>query len=156
MRKSALNFDELVKQQSTTVADVYVRSPLNSLTTFWFVGKVACTLEATPTQAVIAQKRLILEYSKGELRPQNFAGKYAKELQVWLAPGNSEMDVVQNKITLEQVTGNAQELVDFDLSLVGFNPEIYVGDEKTKGGLRVELDETGRPIKPVFDVNESL
>lgn len=79
---------------------------------------------------------------------------YEKALELWLAPGNSEMDVVQNKVTLEKVESTT--LRDgFDVSNVGYNPEIYVGDEITKGGLRVTRDEQGRPMKPVFEVNES-
>jgi hypothetical protein len=52
----------------------------------------------TPQEAVTSQKRLILEYAKRELRPQNMGGPYyEKALELWLAPGNSEMDVVQTK-----------------------------------------------------------
>jgi hypothetical protein len=109
----------------------------------------------TPQEAVTSQKRLILEYAKRELRPQNMGGPYyEKALELWLAPGNSEMDVVQNKVTLEKVESTT--LRDgFDVSNVGYNPEIYVGDEVTKGGLRVTRDEQGRPMKPVFEINES-
>ena len=45
--------------------------------------------------------------------------------------------------------------MDFRVADVGFNPEIYVGDEVTKGGLRVTRDAQGRPTKPVFEINES-
>jgi hypothetical protein len=41
---------------------------------------------------------------------------------------------------------------DFTVDMVGYNPEIYVGEERVDGGLRVERDEWGRPAKPVFDV----
>lgn len=112
------------------------------------------TDESSFFHAAVAQKRLILEYAKGELRPQNLAGPtYAPFLELWLAPGNSEMDVVQNKVDLVRVTGSASDLPrNWDLSSVGYNPEIYVGDERVKGGLRVERDEQGRPTKPAFEV----
>jgi hypothetical protein len=140
--------------------DVYVRSPDNSRTTFWFVGKIArdtsVTVVPTPTQAILSQKRIILEYAKQRLRPQNFGGKYAATLELWLAPADSEMNVVQNKVSLERVMGSAADLTDdFSVLTVGFNPEIYIGDELTKGGLRVERDEEGRPIKSEFEVNQS-
>jgi hypothetical protein len=132
---------------------------LNDKETFWFVGKIAVRpgTAATPEQAILSQKRLILEYAKRELRPQNLGGKYSAELDLWLAPGDSEMDAVQNKINLVKVEGTTADLVpDFSVKDVGYNPEIYVGDEVKKGGLRIKRSEDGKPINPVFDVNHSL
>lgn len=165
LRVAANTFDRLRKEFGTEcLNDVYIRSPLNDATTFWFVGKVARCLKdpqgsVIPTcqEAVVSQKRLILEYSKRQLRPQNMGGPYGKSLEIWLAPGDSEMSVVQNKISLEKVEGSSSRLREgFDVADVGFNPEIYLGDELQKGGLRVTRDEEGRPIKPVFEVNESI
>jgi hypothetical protein len=169
LRQAANTFDELLKTQladgNSCVSDVYVRSPLNDKSLFWFVGKVArCTIvdnlkgTSLPTEheAIISQKRLILEYAKRELRPQNMGGPFEKGLELWLAPGNSEMDVVQNKVSLVKVEGSLSSLaIGFHVGDVGYNPEIYVGDEIQKGGLRVVRDEEGRPIKPVFEVNEA-
>lgn len=103
LRVAANTFDKLRKDfGAECTSDVYVRSPLNDNETFWFVGKIArCTnAEPVPTEeeAVLSQKRLILEYAKHQLRPQNFGGPYAKALELWLAPGDSEMDTVQNKV----------------------------------------------------------
>jgi hypothetical protein len=161
LRLAAIAFDRLRKEHGADAShDVYVRSPDNSRTTFWFVGKIArdtsVTVVPTPTQAILSQKRIILEYAKQRLRPQNFGGKYAATLELWLAPADSEMNVVQNKVSLERVMGSAADLTDdFSVLTVGFNPEIYIGDELTKGGLRVERDEEGRPIKSEFEVNQS-
>jgi hypothetical protein len=180
LRQAANNFDRLLKEHrqrnnggnerlppsdALCVADVYVRSPLNDPSLFWFVGKVArCTIKEnlkgtclpSEVEAVISQKRLILEYSKRELRPQNMGGPFEKQLELWLAPGNSEMDVVQNKVSLTIVEGSVSSLSDgFHVGDVGYNPEIYVGDEIQKGGLRVIRDENGNPVKPVFEINEA-
>ena len=164
LRKAANLFDSIRKDHGVSaVRDVYVRSPVNSPTTYWFVGKIASSLvvdgadafnDAHFQQAAVAQKRLILEYAKRELRPQNLGGPtYSPRLELWLAPGNSEMDVVQNKVDLVRVVGSASDLPDnLDLGTMGYNPEIYVGEERVKGGLRVERDEQGRPTKPSFDV----
>ena len=79
---------------------MYVRSPLNDESTFWFVGKVIRMIEdegsvadgssnaddnvlvgsvyPTENEALISQKRLILEYAKNQLRPQNMGGPYCK------------------------------------------------------------------------------
>lgn len=164
LRLAANTFDTLRQTYGIAAcSDVYVRSPDNDPQLFWFVGKVArCTkLQAlkgtsipTPDEAVISQKRLILEYAKRELRPQNLGGPFAKALELWLAPGDSEMDCVQNRITLKQVTGSAADLsMGFSVADVGYNPEIYLGDETTKGGLRILRDNQGRPIKLTFDSN---
>mmetsp|Transcript_20097 Transcript_20097/g.34586 ORF Transcript_20097/g.34586 Transcript_20097/m.34586 type:complete len:292 (-) Transcript_20097:75-950(-) len=171
---AANNFDRIRKlfgKDATT--DVYVRSPLNDESVFWFVGKVIRMVEdegaaagggdgnelegsvyPSEEEAVLSQKRLILEYAKNQLRPQNMGGPYAKKLELWSAPGDSEMDVVQNKITLVPITGSSRDLREgFHVKDVGYNPEIYVGEEQEKGGLRVVRDSEGRPVKAPFEIN---
>ena len=70
------------------------------------------------------------------------------------ACSDSEMDVVQNKVTLIPITQSSKDLRDgFNVNDVGYNPEIYVGDEKEKGGLRVVRDGEGKPVKPVFEIS---
>ncbi|GAX29527.1 hypothetical protein FisN_36Hh021 [Fistulifera solaris] len=158
LRKAANTFDAIRKEHGKNACnDVYIRSPLNSPTTFWFVGKIAAKPGIVPTHACLAQKRVIFEYSQRELRPQNMGGSYASALELWYAPGDSEMDVVRNQVNLTKVEGSAADLPDdFDANLVGYNPEIYVGEERTEGGLRVEKSEEGKSIKPVFEVNEAV
>lgn len=110
LREAANNFDSLLKKHGKdAVSDVYVRSPLNDKDLLWFVGKIVRCLDenlldgsTVPTEndAVISQKRLILEYAKRELRPQNLGGPFSEGLELWLAPGDSEMDCVQNKVRM--------------------------------------------------------
>ena len=179
LRKAANTFDRIRKENAhasvqTVCRDVYVRSPLNSPTTFWFVGKIARqgtlpSLASNDThvdddneyfcQAAVVQKRLILEYAKDQLRPQNMGGRYASTLELWLAPGDSEMDVATNKVNLTHVSGSiatyfSSSYNETEPFVVGYNPEIYVGEEVTKGGLRVERNEQGETTKPPYDVNE--
>ena len=173
---AANNFDRLVKLHGKdAITDVYVRSPSNDASTFWFVGKVIRhlpdvntdsdndaeyedeeldgTIYPTVSESILSQKRLILEYAKNQLRPQNLSGKYSTGLELWTAPGNSEMDVVQNKVSLTKIVGSTSDLREgFSVKDVGYNPEIYVGEEKEKGGLRVVRDEEGHPVKPPFDI----
>ena len=161
LRQAANAFDAIRKDHGKeSTNDVYCYSPLDDEETFWFVGKIAAKpgTAATALQAALSQKRLIFEYSKRELRPQNLGGTYASALELWLAPGDSEMDAVQNKISLTKVEGTTKDLLpDFSVKDVGYNPEIYVGDEVKKGGLRIKRNPTtGEPIKPVFEVNESM
>jgi len=137
---AANNFDRIRKLfGKTATTDVYVRSPLNDESVFWFVGKVI--------------RMITDEYAKNQLRPQNMGGPYSSALELWSAPGDSEMDVVQNKITLVKIDGSSKDLREgFHVKDVGYNPEIYVGDEKEKGGLRVVRDAEGRPVKDAFDI----
>merc|ERR1711971_911528 len=111
-----------------------VRSISDDPMTYWFVGKVARRDKVTEQDAIKSHKRLIFEYSKRFLRPQNLLGN---DLELWFAPGNSEMDVVQNKVNLTKTEGSTATISnDLDVSNdVGYNPEIYVGDELEKGGL---------------------
>jgi hypothetical protein len=164
LRIAANTFDSIRKKyEKECLTDLYLRSPLNDKQLCWFVGKTArklnlddCEGSSKPTEleAVISQKRLIIEYAKNQLRPQNFGGPYSKDLELWMAPGDTEMDVVQNKISLKKVVASTKELSEgFSVNDVGFNPEIYVGDEMNEGGLRVSRDEEGHPIKPTFEIN---
>jgi hypothetical protein len=161
LRQAANTFDDIRKKHGKESCwDLYCKSPLDDPNRLWFVGKIAVvpnTVAATPNQAVLAQKRIILEYAKRELRPQNLGlPKYVDTLELWLAPGDSEMDCVQNKVSLTKVTGSLADLLDgFSVDQVGYNPEIYVGDEREQGGLRITRDANGDPIKPVFEVNQS-
>jgi len=161
---AANNFDDIRKvygKESTL--DLYVLSPLNDPTTYWFVGKANCRsdpadaslvgIPPSKTDAVLSQKRLILEYAKNKLRPQNMGGPYSSALEIWTAPGDTEMDVVRNVVDLSKVEGSTKNLPEgFNVKDVGFNPELYIGDEQEKGGLRVVRDSEGKSIKPVFDV----
>jgi hypothetical protein len=110
LRIAANTFDAIRKKyEAASTSDVYVKAPLNDPKTFWFVGKVNRRLDIddeelvglsvpTEAEAVLSQKRLILEYSKTKLRPQNLGGPFAKDLEIWTAPGDSEMDVVKNLV----------------------------------------------------------
>jgi hypothetical protein len=110
LRQAATAFDRIRKEHGTNAcADVYVRSPLDSATTFWFVGKVAFAPANNSSTSVeyacICQKRIILEYARQELRPQNMGGKlFAPALEVWWAPPDSEMDIVRNVHILQRFT----------------------------------------------------
>jgi hypothetical protein len=58
------------------------------------------------------------------------------------------------KITLVKIVGSMGDISEtFAVADVGYNPEIYIGDEVRDGGLRVVRDEEGKPVKPVFDIN---
>lgn len=152
MRDAANSYDRIAEDPSCERRDCYVRPPGEPYT-FWFVGKVACLPPATPEMSALANKRLILEHAKA-LRPQDMRSKAAAlDLQIFLAPPDSEMDVVRNAAPLDRVEGSAKDVpAGLDLAAVGFDPEIYLGDELTEGGLRVKRNEDGTPSRGEFEV----
>lgn len=179
LRKVSSQFDSIRKTYGKDACrDVYVRSPLHSPTTYWFVGKIACrplpseqqqddsSIDQPTTQeevdaprliqTALAMKRIIFEYAKDQLRPTVMGGKYASALELWLAPADSELETATNKVSLRPVVkAAAVDAVVLEASEIGYDPEIYLGEERVKGGLRVELDEEGVPIKPPYEVNLS-
>jgi len=126
-----------------TVMDIYVRDPDTS--TFWFVGKVArCTGTVTPQGAVSRQWNLIEQHA-ARLRPNDLGVKFGK-LQIWAAPGDSEMDVAYNRPFVKFVKMSPPEgVVDVPIAEVGFSGEVYVGGEE---GFRTARTEEGLPAKP--------
>ena len=100
----------------------------------------------------MSQKRLILEYAKNQLRPQNMGEGIRAEPRALDAPRDLDMNVVQNKVDFARVAGLSRDLREgFHVKDVGFSLEIYMGDEKDE--LRVVRDGEGWPVKPVFNIN---
>jgi hypothetical protein len=93
-------------------------------------SSLAGTVYPTVSEAMISQKRLIFEYAKSELRPRNLGGAHSVDLELWTAPGDSEMDVVRNKVALDRVVGSMKDIRDgFDVNDVGYNPEVRERDD---------------------------
>lgn len=123
--------------------DVYVREPKSE--TFWFAGKVARVSDITVEQAVARQWPLI-EMHAAHLRPiELFPSREA--LEIWIAPGDSEMEVAYNKPDLlfskmEKDVLGSQSISNI---MVGFQGEMYEAGEK---GFRTWRKDDGSPAKP--------
>jgi hypothetical protein len=149
LARMSSKFEEL-KPKYGVSKDVYAR--LSTSDVFWFVGKVSHADSITADEALSSLSIMIQEYSKS-LRPIELAKLRlgGTELQIWTAPGNTEMDVAKNVISLEML-----QPVDVSLKLpnifdsIGFEPEIYVNGEE---GFRCKRNADGTPVKPQFDVN---
>jgi hypothetical protein len=151
LAKQSEIYDNLFKENGNNHhIDVYCR--LNITEVFYFVGKVNYIPTLTANNALLAQKNLIIEYSKS-LRPKDLAGPNGMlgDLELWYAPGNSEMNVAQNKIKLEgPLIGNEEDMLGIvKPKEIGFSPEIYQGGEE---GFRCKRDNQGNPLAAVFDV----
>jgi hypothetical protein len=157
LAKRCESFEKLKDQNGFTVAcDLYAR--LGGTPTFWFIGKLIHDPGLQLPEALSIEHPVLVEYAKA-LRPKELgspaAVKISTDVQLWFAPGNTEMDVAQNKVTLKRVTPLPLEQYSHVLSspgaedFVGFQPEIYQGGEE---GFRVARNDNGEPLKPAFDV----
>jgi len=130
------------------VNDIYVRAPGKWSEIFWYVGKTArCTGTCSDMEAVARQRPLIIEHA-ARLRPREIGKNFGEgsSLEVWVAPGDSELAVAYNRPDLMMQMAHP----DLDTSHignieVGFVGEIYqIGEE----GFRTERTLDGRPSKP--------
>lgn len=65
------------------------------------------------------------------------------------------MDAVRNLVDLEESRNNKDDDGEDggEGKIIGFNPEIYVGEEQHKGGLRVKRFSDGKVCGDTFEVN---
>lgn len=123
--------------------DLYCRDPKSNI--FWFIGKVARVSDVTVDQAVTRQWPMINEHASN-LRPiELFPAR--KFLELWAAPGDSEMQVVYNDPNLifrkmERKINGADAVKN---TMVGYQGELYQAGEE---GFRTTRKEDGRPDKP--------
>lgn len=151
LAKQSEIYDNLYKENGNDHhVDVYCRLSISD--TFYFVGKVNYISNITTSNALLAQKNLIIEYSKS-LRPKDLAGPNGMlgDIEIWYAPGNSEMNVAQNKVKLEgPLIGNEEDVIGIvKQKEIGYSPEIYQNNEE---GFRCKRDNLGNPIKSAFEV----
>lgn len=125
--------------------DVYVRDPESSV--FWFCGKVARISDVSIEKAVGRQYPIIEEHS-ARLRPLELYPKRGS-LEIWTAPGDSEMDVAYNRphVRFQKMKrGDEVEGADKVRNIeIGFQGEVYDSGEE---GFRTWRTEDGLPLKP--------
>jgi hypothetical protein len=105
------------------IHDIYVRNP--QLRSFWFIGKVArCTGTAGLQQAVARQWNLIEEHAT-RLRPIEL-GRCFGTCEVWVAPGDSEIDMSQNNpnFRLQKMERHVDGCDSVNSMEVGLNLEV--------------------------------
>lgn len=137
-----LNIREAAGKELTN--DVYAREPDGS-DTFWFVGKVARVSNVSIAQAVSRQWPLIVMHA-ANLRPvELFPAR--RSLELWVAPGDSEMEVAYNNPELMFITisRDIEGSESINVNMVGFQGEMYHPGEK---GFRTWRLPDGRPAKP--------
>mmetsp|Transcript_24756 Transcript_24756/g.51610 ORF Transcript_24756/g.51610 Transcript_24756/m.51610 type:complete len:258 (-) Transcript_24756:31-804(-) len=126
--------------------DVYARDP--DTDTFWFIGKVA-RVSDVPIEKAMARQWPMLEEHAARLRPQELFPKWGS-LQLWLAPGDSELDVAYNRPNIKFVqmfrdVGDGDIVAEIRNVEIGFQGEVYESGEE---GFRTWRTEDGMTVKP--------
>ncbi|KAL7543451.1 hypothetical protein ACHAXR_012726 [Thalassiosira sp. AJA248-18] len=125
------------------INDVYARD--GDTDTFWYIGKVA-RVSDVPLEKAMARQWTMMEEHAARLRPGELYPVWGK-LQIWIAPGDSELDVAYCKPELQFVqmfrdVDGASEIRNVE---IGFAGELYENDED---GFRTTRTEDGKPTKP--------
>ena len=123
--------------------DVYARVPGEDV--FWYVGKVA-RISDVPLEDCIARQWNMIESHATNLRPIELYAHRGK-LEIWTAPGDSELDVAYNRPHIQMVKHTPRAMTSRDLknNFVGFQGEIYQQGEE---GFRTWRTEQGLPARP--------
>eukprot|EP01083_Nonionella_stella_P293861 999294_1 len=126
--------------------DIYIRDPFKP-SIFWFVGKIARISDVSIEKAVARQYGLIEEHA-ARLRPAELYPKNG-ELDIYSAPGDSEMDVAYNRAHIKFIKMEREDAVEGAMEvknvMVGFQGELYDNGEE---GFRSERTEEGLPLNP--------
>ena len=130
---------------SAVTYDIYTRDPTTP--TFWFCGKAASVTDVSAETAISRQWPLIEEHAV-RLRPLELFPKRGL-LEIWYAPGDSELDVAYNRPALKFIpvtrpTRYDKEWMKTRTMQVGFQGEIYNQGEE---GFRTFRNEDGTPMK---------
>lgn len=142
-------FQSISKVTGHKVVDVYGRL-IDSPDSFcYFLGKVAAKKSSLIDDAVRAQKPLIANHAK-TLLPQVFSE--SSRIDLLYAPGNSEMKVAQNQISLSVLAPSTEPGSDIVTSVadIGFSPETLGSNQIP---FKVKRRADGSPIGPPIQAN---
>jgi len=123
------------------VNDIYIREP--ELNTFWFIGKIARA--GVSLEKAVARQFYMLESHGINLRPVELRQHYG-ELEIWAAPGDSELDVAYNRpsCTFQKMEREVEGSKAVKASAIGFQGEAYENDED---GFRTWRNDDGTPAR---------
>lgn len=148
------SYQILQKLPTAVRGDVYARAPSAAggprSTTLYFVGKViAEALDASLSLA--AQEVLVKEHARLYL-PSVFSGVDDADIELWLAPGNTEVRVAQNELDLRLWQRPADEAVRLpEAGACGFQPETATPEHMGGQPFSVQRNPEGKPLGKPFD-----
>jgi len=126
-----------------TTNDLYVREPNSEV--FWYCGKVVRVSDVS-VELCVARLWHMIEMHATNMRPIELFPSRGK-LEIWIAPGDSELEVAYNRPTLkmqkmERLVEGADSVKS---SLIGFQGEVYEGGIE---GFRTWRTDEGLPARP--------
>lgn len=145
------NFEKIkVIAGKDLVNDIYCRDPDDG-TTYWYVGKIARISDVSIEKAMARQWSMIEEHS-ARLRPTELYPNWGK-LQLWVAPGESELDVAYCKpdLTFVQMQHEVEGANEVRNVEVGFAGELYEDNEE---GFRTRRTDDGKAVKSEIQQQE--
>lgn len=151
------SYQVLQKLPSAERGDIYARVPSDASgvpsTTLFFVGKVIA--EATPAALSLASQELLVKEHARLYLPKIFGEVGDEAMELWLAPGNSEMRVAQNEIGLRRWhPPDAEAGAPLpSAGACGFEPETAPPAHLEAPPLSVQRDTEGRPLGEAFKAN---
>jgi len=147
--------------------DVYAQSSTTRKDegeTMFYVGKVAKISDITIEDCIARQWNMI-EHHSANLRPIELK-PHRGRLELWIAPGDTELDVAYNRPELQMIKMKKYPLTNKELknNLIGFQGEVYQeGDEgfrtwRTEDGYpaRTEINSGGETRPPTEEEYEQL
>ena len=151
------SYQILQKLPSSIRGDVYARAPAGASglpsPQLFFTGKVIAEA-AEPAASLAAQVLLVKEHIR-LYQPAVFSGATDDEIELWLAPGNSELAAAQNEISLTRYVEPSVEVELPSAGACGFEPETappaHMGE--SVGPLVVRRDAEGKPLAEEFKAN---
>lgn len=125
--------------------DVYAKSPQPNNEEVWYVGKVAKVSDVS-LEDCIARQWNIIETHATNLRPIELY-PHRGTLELWTAPGDTELDVAYNRPELIMTKMEHYEVTPTQLknNMIGFQGEVYQEGEE---GFRSWRKEDGSPARP--------
>lgn len=148
IKRQRENFDSIKAVAGTDLTnDVYARD--EETDTFWFIGKVARVSDIPLEKAMARQWPMIQEHS-ARLRPVDLYPKWGS-LQLWVAPGDSEIDVAYCKpeIVFIQMFSDVDDASEVRNMEIGFAGELYESDEE---GFRTKRTDDGKAVKQEIEI----
>jgi len=145
-----ISFVRLTKVGQSTKCDVYARSLSSKEDNpyCYFVGKVAAVPEVAIKEAVWAQAPLISRHAK-KMHKEVF-GEELADVELLTAPGDSEMGVAQEQISLQPLAKTLAKAIPTSAQEVGFDPETIVQGQEP---FRVRRSPEGAPLGPPVQAN---
>jgi len=109
-----------------TVNDIYVQEPETDI--FWFIGKIARA--GVSLEKAVARQYPMIERHGCNLRPVELMSHWGK-LDLWAAPGDSELDVAYNRPSCEfqKIEREVEGARTVKSNAIGFQGESYENEE---------------------------